>query len=80
MVDNLGHVGGLAAGLWLGYTMGPRFAVTRELDIPEVRPLLLHGAGRLLPGSCCRAGCWAGCRAWRCGGRGQVLPSDSRSH
>jgi rhomboid protease GluP len=35
MIDNLGHVGGLVAGTWLGYSMGPRFMVSREVDIPE---------------------------------------------
>lgn len=34
MIDNIGHVAGLLAGSWLGWTLGPRFIVLRELDIP----------------------------------------------
>jgi len=34
-VDNAGHVGGLLAGAWLGYAMGPRFRVVKELEIRE---------------------------------------------
>ncbi len=30
-----GHIGGLIAGAWLGYGMGPKFVITRELDIPD---------------------------------------------
>ena len=29
-----GHLGGLAVGLVLGYAMGPRWVVRREVDIP----------------------------------------------
>ena len=34
MVDNTAHVGGLLAGLALGFTMGPRFTLVQEVDIP----------------------------------------------
>jgi len=35
LVDNAGHLGGLAVGLYLGYAMGPNFAVLNEIDIPQ---------------------------------------------
>lgn len=35
MVDNVGHVGGLLAGVGLGYWLGPSFSLIREVDIPE---------------------------------------------
>lgn len=35
MIDNTGHIAGFVAGAWLGYTLGPRYIVLRELDIPE---------------------------------------------
>ena len=34
-IDNAGHVGGLVAGAWLGYAMGPRFRVVKELEVKE---------------------------------------------
>lgn len=44
-VDNTGHFGGLIAGLFLGFAMGPRFVVIREpsisdgaMDLYNVRP------------------------------------------
>jgi rhomboid protease GluP len=35
MVDNTAHVGGLLAGVGLGYTLGPSFTIIQEVDIPE---------------------------------------------
>jgi hypothetical protein len=34
MVDNVSHAGGLAAGVALGFTMGPRFSLIQEVEIP----------------------------------------------
>ena len=34
MLSHAGHLGGLAVGLVLGYAMGPRWVVRREVDIP----------------------------------------------
>ncbi|KAK9846361.1 hypothetical protein WJX81_002390 [Elliptochloris bilobata] len=34
LIDNSGHLGGLAVGVALGLTIGPRWVVRRELDIP----------------------------------------------
>lgn len=31
MVDNLSHVGGLLAGVALGYTLGPNFTIIQEV-------------------------------------------------
>lgn len=49
MIDNSGHIGGLIAGAWLGYTAGPRFVVLRELDIPDGSIMVPSG---LIPGHC----------------------------
>ena len=35
LIDNAGHLGGLGVGLYLGYAMGPNFAVLNEIDVPE---------------------------------------------
>ena len=32
--DNAGHLGGIAAGVVLGYLLGPQYAMTREVEIP----------------------------------------------
>ena len=33
-MDCAGHLGGLATGLFLGYSMAPKWDVVREVDIP----------------------------------------------
>lgn len=34
-IDDAAQLAGALAGAWLGYSAGPRFSVTREVDIPE---------------------------------------------
>ncbi|KIY96005.1 hypothetical protein MNEG_11957 [Monoraphidium neglectum] len=34
-IDDAAQLAGALAGAWLGYNVGPRFTVTREVDIPE---------------------------------------------
>ncbi|KAK9820107.1 hypothetical protein WJX72_006208 [[Myrmecia] bisecta] len=44
MIDNSGHIGGLVAGAWLGWGMGPKFVITRELKIPDGSLTIPEGA------------------------------------
>lgn len=48
MVDNTSHLGGLLSGIWLGAVLGPKFMVTRELDIPEGSMIVPDNAAELM--------------------------------